>query len=236
MKTQREETSPQTYARMAGICYLVIIVAGALGQIFIRGALVAPGDAATTAANILNAQSLWRLGIFGDILMHILDIPVMLALYVLLKPVNKNLVLLAVLFNIIQTATLVVNKSNLVMPLLILENGDSFKAFEFIQLHDYGFGIGLIFFGFACLLYGYLIFKSSYLPKILGVLMMIAGASYLTNSATLLLAPAYSGNIFPVLLLALIGELSLSLWLIVKGVNLSQWKNARWNWHKFGSF
>jgi hypothetical protein len=158
----------------------------------------------------------------------------MLVLYLLLKPVNKNLALLAILFNLIQTAVLVANKLNLLMPLFLLGNADYLKAFEpnqlsaltyiFVKAHDYGFGIGLIFFGFACLIYGYLLFRSGYFPRTLGVLMAIAGLSYLTDSFTLILAPVYAGTIFPVLVFALIGELSLCLWLLVKGVNLPRWE------------
>ena len=134
----------------------------------------------------------------------------------LLRPVNKNLALLAILFNLIQTAVLVANKLNLLMPLFLLGNADYLKAFEsnqlyalaylFIKAHDYGFAIGLIFFGFACLIYGYLLFRSGYFPRILGVLIAMAGLSYLTDSLTLILAPAYAGTVFPVLLLALLGE------------------------------
>jgi uncharacterized membrane protein HdeD (DUF308 family) len=93
-----------------------------------------------------------------------------------------------------------------------------------LKLHDYGFGIDLVFFGFACLVYGYLLFRSGYFPRTLGVLMAIAGLSYLTNSFTLILAPAYAGTIFLILGLALIGELSLCLWLLVFGVNEQRWK------------
>ena len=82
----------------------------------------------------------------------------------------------------------------------------------------------LVFFGFACIIYGYLLFRSGYFPKTLGVLMTIGGLSYLTNSFTLILAPAYAGTILPIVVLALIGESSLCLWLIVKGVNLPKWK------------
>jgi hypothetical protein len=170
--------------------------------------------------------------------MHVFDIPLMLVLYVLLKPVSKNLALLAVLFNLIQTAVLVANKLNLLMPLFLLGNADYLKAFEprqlyaltylFVRSHDNGFGIGLIFFGFACLVYGYLLFRSGYFPRAIGVLIVIAGLSYLMNSFTLILAPAYAGIVLPVLVLALIGELSLGLWLIVKGVNVPKWeKRAR---------
>lgn len=224
MTTRSFETSPQTMARIGGIFYLLIIVFGALGQIFIRGALVVPGNALATAEKILAAQSLWQFGIFGDIMMHIFDLPVMLAFYVLLKPVKRNLALLALLFNVIQTASLVANKSNLAMSLQLIQSGEPLLAFQYIKLHDTGFGIGLIFFGFACLIYGYLIIQSGYLPKVLGALLMMSGASYLLNSFTLLLFPAYSGAVFPVLLLALIGELSTSLWLIIRGVNLPAWE------------
>ena len=92
-----------------------------------------------------------------------------------------------------------------------------------LKLHDYGFGIDLVFFGFACLVYGYLLFRSGYFPRTLGVLMAIAGLSYLANSFTLILAPAYAGTIFLILMPALIGELSLCLWLMVKGVNVPKW-------------
>jgi Domain of unknown function (DUF4386) len=234
MTAHATQTSPQVDARIGGILYLMIIIAGALGEIFIRGKLMVSGDAISTANNIIASQSLWRIGIAGDLLMHVCDIPLMLIFYVLLKPVNKNLALLAVLFNLIQTAVLVANKLNLLIPLFLLGNADYLKAFEpnqlyaltylFVKAHDYGFGIGLIFFGFACLIYGYLLFRSGYFPWTLGVLVVIAGLSYLTDSFTLILAPAYAGTIFPVLVLALIGELSLCLWLLVKGVNLPRWE------------
>jgi hypothetical protein len=234
MTTHTVETSPQVYARIGGILYLMIIIAGALGEIFVRGSLIVSGDVVSTANNIMSSQSLWRIGIASDIIMHVFDIPIMLVLYILLKPVNKNLALLAMLFNLIQTAVLVANKLILLMPLFLLGNADYLKAFEpsqlyaltylFVKVHEYGFSIGLIFFGFVCLIQGYLLFRSGYFPRTLGVLMTIAGLSYLTNSFTLILAPAYSETIFPVLVLALIGELSLCLWLIVKGVNVPKWE------------
>ena len=235
MTTRIAQSSPQVYARIGGILYLMIIVAGAFGEIFVRGTLIVSGDAASTASNIMASQSLWRIGMAGDILVHVLDIPLMLALYVILKPVNKNLALLAVLFNLIQTAVLAANKLNLLMPLLLLlGNADYLKSFEpnqlyalvqlSVRLHGYGFGMGLIFFGFACLVLGYLIYRSGYLPPILGILMAIAGLSYLTNSFALLLAPAFSSMIVPAILApALVGEVSLALWLLVKGVNAEKW-------------
>src|ERR1051325_9000806 len=129
------EPSPQVYARMGGILYLLIIVTGVLSELFTQGTLVVPGDAVSTANNIMASRSLWRVGIAGDILMHVFDIPLMLIFYILLKPVNKNLALLAVLFNIIQTAVLVANTFNLLMPVFLLGNADYLKAFEPNQLY-----------------------------------------------------------------------------------------------------
>jgi len=229
------ETSPQIYARVGGLLYLVIIVAGALGELFIRGKLVVSGDAAATAGNILASPSLWRLGIAGDLVMHACDVFVMWALYVLLRPVNRNLALLNLLLNLIQTAVLAANKVSLLVPLVLLGNADYLKAFDpaqlqawsyvAIRLHEEGFGIGLIFFGCVCLVEGYLIRKSSYLPTLIGALMQLAGACYLINSFALLLAPAFEGKIFPAILMpCLIAELSFALWLLVKGVNMAEWK------------
>jgi hypothetical protein len=229
------DTSPQVYARIGGIAYLIIIIAGLLGEMFVRNAMIVSGDAAATANHIVASPRLWRMGIAGDLIMHVCDAIVMLVLYVLLRTVNRNLALLALLFNLIQTAVLVANKMNLLMPLFLLGDADYLKAFDPKQLqalaylsvkaHGYGFGVGLIFFGFVCLVNGYLIFKSGFLPKVIGVLMQIAGLSYLINSFALILAPSFANKIFPAILFpSFIGELSLCLWLIIKGVNTVQWK------------
>jgi hypothetical protein len=229
------ESSPQFYARIGGLFYLAIILLGLFGEPFVRGTLVVAGDATATAHHIANAQFLWRAGIAGDLLMHVCDLPVILILYVLLKPVNKDLALLATLFNLIQTAVLVLNKLTLLMPLFLMEGGSGLNglapdqlhalAYVAIQAHGHGFGIGLIFFGFACLVRGVLIFKSGYFPKALGVLMLLAGLSYLLNSFALLLAPALAAALFPAVLVpALVGELSLCLWMIFRGIRMPAWQ------------
>ena len=235
MTTPATETSPQILARIGGLLYLVIIIAGTVGELFIRGRLVISGDAAATAGNILAAQSLWRLGIAGDLVMHVCDVFVMWALYLLLRPVSRNLALLNLLLNLIQTAVLVANKVILLMPLFLLGDADYLKAFDpaqlqawsymAIKLHDYGFGIGLIFFGCVCLVEGYLIRISRYLPWLIGLLMQIAGACYLINSFALLLTPDLAARLFPMILIpCFVAELSLALWLLIKGVNLAEWR------------
>jgi hypothetical protein len=205
------------------------------GEVFVRGSLVVSGDAESTASNILASQALWRAGIASDLLMHVLDVPLIIILYLLLRPVNRSLALLASLLNIVQTCVLVANKLTLIVPLLVLPESlhlsglsrQELHALSYvaINLHGYGFGVGLIFFGFASLTRGYLIFKSGYFPRILGVLLGVAGVSYLVNSFALLLAPSLASAMFPAILLpALVGELAFSLWLLVKGVDANAWK------------
>lgn len=226
--------SPNTWARAGGVAYLIIIVLGFAGEMLIRNKLIVSGNAGATAQNILMHPLLWRLGIAGDITMHICDAIVGVVYYMLLKPVNRNLALMALFLGLVQTAVLVANKMNLVMPLLLLGNGAYLKALDqhqieafsylAIKAHGYGFGIGLIFFGCECLLDGWLIVKSGYFPRALGILVQIAGLCYLVNSFALLLSPALADAIFPAILLPpFIGELSMAIWLLVKGVNLAKW-------------
>jgi hypothetical protein len=217
-----EAISPQTYARLGGVLYLLIIAAGIFGELIVRGTLVISGNPSATAKQILAHETLWRLGIAGDLVMHICDVPLMFIFYYLLKPANKNLALLALLFNLVQTAVLVANKINLVHALLLAKTSPAL-AYSAIQLHEYGFSIGLIFFGCACLLYGYLIYRCGYLLRFLGVLMPIAGLCYLVSSFTQLISPAIAHQLGAILLLpCFIAELSLCLWLLFKGVNLKK--------------
>jgi hypothetical protein len=227
-------SSPQIYARVGGVLYLIIIVAGLFGEMFVRNELLVPGDAAATAQKILAMPMLWRIGIAGDLLQHICDVGLALVFYVLLRPVNRNIALLTLLFDLVAVSVFVANKLNLMMPLFLLGNADFLKAipqeqlqafsYVAIRAHEYGFGIGLIFFGCECILLGYLIYRSTYLPRFLGLLMPIAGLCYLINSFALILAPALASRIFPAILLpSFVAELSLCLWLIVKGVDLPKW-------------
>jgi hypothetical protein len=235
MTTLARETSPQIYARIGGILYLIIIVAGLFGHAFIRDRLIVSGDATATAANIRSLESLWRFGIAAELFMLICTVALALILFVLLRPVSRDLALLAVFFNLVSIALEAVSDSLLLLGALFpLGNAEYLRAFEpeqlyalaslSLELNGYGFGVALIFFGCECLVLGYLICRSGYLPKALGVLMAIAGLSYLTNSFALLLAPTFADLIFPAILIpALVGEASLCLWLLVKGVNVEKW-------------
>lgn len=227
---------PKTYARVAGICYLVIIVTGILGQLFLKDSLVTSVNSTSTNQAIMTSTSLWRIGVFSDIVMQIFDIPLIVILYFLFKPTDKNIALLALSFNIIQTAVLVANKLTVLVPMIIVKNAGYQTAFEPNQInaqlnllgeiHNYGFALGLIFFGFACLAYGYLIFHSGYFPKLIGILIFIAGASYLIYSFTLILEPHALSYVGPVLIMCFVGELSFCLWLLIKGVDIQKWNSA----------
>jgi hypothetical protein len=210
-------------SRTAGVLYLAVIALGLFGEAFVRGSIVAGADPAATAANLLGAESLWRLHVATDLLMHVLDVPLIVFLYLLLRPVSHALALLATGFNVVQTCVLAGNKLTLVAALAVLEPG-VFPAGSYegpalaslaVDLHGHGFGIGLVFFGLACLVRGWLAYRSGYVPRALGVLLALAGASYLVNSFALLLSPAVASALFPAVLLpAFVGELGLALWLV----------------------
>ena len=229
--------SPKTLARIGGALYVFIIVAGIFGELFVRGALIVSGNAAATAANVAAHEGLWRLGIAGDLAMHVADLPLLVILYVLMRPVNRDLALLVVLFDAVQSAVLVASKMNLLTPLFAGGDATYLKAFTPEQLEalsylsmrmdSHGFGFGLIFFGCGCLVLGWLIRKSGFLPWILGVLIQLAGACYLVNSFAMILAPSLAGALFPAIMLPpFVAETSLALWLLVKGVDVPRW-NAR---------
>jgi Domain of unknown function (DUF4386) len=235
MANQTIEHFPQRYARIGGALYLAIILLGAFAEGFVANTLVVSGDAATTAQNILAAPGLWRLSVLGDLIVVLCAVPLLWIEYLLLKPVNRHLVLLAVLFNVVSLAVEAVSKLFLLIVMPTLGGTDYLRAFDARQLqilanfalrmHDIGFDIALIFFGFTCLVNGYLIFKSGYLPRLVGVLMQLAGLSYLTACFSALFAPAFADLITPAILLPpLIGESSFCLWLLVKGVNITKWK------------
>jgi hypothetical protein len=235
MEIKSVENSPQLYAQIGGALYLAIIVLGAFAEGFVNNKLIVSGDAATTAANILAAPQLWRLGVAGNFLVVLCAVPLLWIEYLLLRPVSKQLVLLAVLFNLVSLAVEAISKLFLLVVMPTLGNAEYLKAFEPQQLqilanlalksHDIAFNIALIFFGCTCLVNGYLIFRSGYFPKLIGVLMQVAGLSYLTACFAALFAPTFADLIIPAILVPpLVGESSFCLWLLVKGVNITKWK------------
>lgn len=226
------ELTPQACARLGGALYLLIIAAGVMGELLIRERLVVPGDATATLDNIRSFEFLWRLGIAANLLHLSCSVVLGLIFYVLLRPVSRDLALLAVLFNLVAVSLEAASKLFLLPSLFVLGNASYLNAFTPEQLHalaylsnrlhTYGFNISLIFFGFECLLLGYLISRSPFLPRVLGILMQIAGVCYLANSFALVLAPTLVN--IAVLVPAFIAELSLALWLLVRGIDVQKWQ------------
>ncbi len=224
----------QFVARVGGMLYLVIIVLGALGEAVVRGSIVVSGDAAATVANLRSLEWLWRLGVAGEIVLLACATGLALILYMLLRRVSPDLALASVFFNLVCIAIEGVAAVSLAAALLpladfpylnaLLPEQINAMAMLSIRSHSIGFGIALIFFGIECVILGYLIYWSGYMPRAIGVLMAIAGVCYVINSFALLLSPPLSNQLFPAILLpSLIAELSLALWLLVRGVNTEKW-------------
>jgi hypothetical protein len=228
-------TANNKTARIAGILYLIIIAAGIFAEFFVRQSLIVAGDAATTASNIMAAESLFRFGIAGDLIMIISDIALALAFYFLLKPVSRSLSMMAAFFRMTQATILGFNLLNLLLALslvsgvsyLAVVGTDQLQALGllFLEAHSIGYSVGLVFFGINCLVLGYLVFKSGYLPKVLGILLVFAGVGYLVDCFAQFLLPTYDlyADTFAMVVFgpAIIGELSMALWLLIKGVNVS---------------
>jgi uncharacterized protein DUF4386 len=229
------ETSPQVYARIGGWLYLVVIVAGIFAEFFVRSNLIVSKDASATAHNIMASESMWRLALAGDLVGDFAYVAITLILYVLLRPVNRNLSLLAAFLSLVGCAIGGINALGHLAPLLLLGGADYLKAFDAqqlqalallsLKLHGYGTDIAIVCFGLYCIFLGYLIFRSGYFPKFLGVLLPIGGVCYLINSFADFLAPAFSDKIpVAILLPPAVAEISLCLWLIVMGVDVPKWQ------------
>ena len=229
MTTRTAGTSPLFYARLAGFLYLLVIPLGIFGALYVSSRLIVPGDAATTASNIMASESLFRLGIVSDLFASIVMLLVVLVLYKLLKPVNKNMASLMVIFVLVAVPIAMLNKLNQLAALLLLSSGDYLTVFTteqlqalallFLRLHSRGSNIAFIFWGLWLFPLGYLVFKSGFLPRILGVLLMIACFGYLINSFAIFLGYTVNVGIF-----AALGEVLFILWLLIKGVNVEQWE------------
>ena len=225
------EASPRFKARMAGVFQLLEAVTAAFRRVFILGRLVVAGNAAATAANILGHERLFWLGFASSLIGVAFHIAWALLMYELLKPVNRSLSLLAAFVILVGCAIQAITSLFYLAPLLILQGGSSLSAFTaeqlqalalmFLKLNTYAYDIDLVFFGFWCILTGYLIFRSTFLPRILGVLLAISGLGWVTY-----LSPPLAYYLFMPYIAAAsaLGEIPLELWLIVMGVNAQRWK------------
>lgn len=211
-------------AIIAGYGLLLMTIFAVFATSFVTERLIVPGDAATTVINIDNNKLLFRAGICSLLIVAILDVVVAWALYILLKPVNKSLSLLAAWLRVVYAAIFAIALNNLLNILYLLNNADYLKVFETNQLHvqvmfflnafSYGWDIGLAIFGLHLLILGYLVFESGYIPRILGGLVIIASFGYVIDSFGKFLSANYN---ITVSMFTFIGELLLMVWLLWKG-------------------
>jgi len=217
-------------ARLAGVCQLLEAVTAAYGQVIVLGNLVVAGDPSATAANILGHERLFWLGFTSSLFGVAFHIVWAFLIYELLKPVHRSLSLLAAFVILVNCAIQAFTALLHLAPLLILQGGSSLSAFSpqqlqglallFLKLNDYAFNIDHVFFGFWCILTGWLIFKSTFLPRVLGVLLVISGLGWVT-----FLLPPLANYLTPFILAgSALGEIPLEVWLIVKGINVPRWK------------
>ena len=230
--------SDKNLARVAGFCYLIVITTGLFSEVFVRQALRVSNDALATAQNIQANEMLFRWGFVADLINFVVGIPTVIIIYHFFKKSNAILLQIAMAFVIIQTAVIAVNLLNQISPLLLLGNDTYLNTFQQNQLatlsllslniQSQGYGIGLVFFGFYCILIGYVIFKTNAIPKIIGVAYAIAGLCYLINSFTMFLSKGFANPLFIYLAIPIfLGELSLCLWLLIKGIDNSKLDNSR---------
>ena len=225
-----EETSPKAKARITGAIYLLTILTGIFAQGFVSGSLVVDGDAAATATNILMHKSLFQLGFAVYLIEMACQIAITALFYNLLKPAGRSVSLVAAFLGFAGSVIKTFSRLFFIAPLFILGGAHYLSVFSaeqlqalallFLKVNDRGAAIALVFFGFYALLTGYLIIRSTFLPRALGVLSIFGGLGWLSF---LYLPLGY--RLFPyIAAFGLLGAASLILWLLVFGVNEQRWK------------
>ncbi len=224
MTNRIADISLRKAALVAGWGLLIMTIFAVFAIYFVFQNLIVPGDATTTANNIMASEMLFRIGICSILIVLICDVVVAWALYVFLKQVNKNLSLLAAWLRLVYAAMLGIGLLNLVIVLILLSGANYLAVFETDQLHaqvllflnafNDVWALGLIVFGFHLVTLGYLVFKSNYIPKVLGVLLILAGFSYLIDYFGKFLVPNFD---VPISMVLGWGELIFMFWLLFKG-------------------
>ena len=228
----RDSIRVQRWVKVTAVMLALTAVAGAIGEAYVPSKLIAAGDPALTARNVMEHQALFRAGFASYLIEAFCDIGLAFTFYVLLRPVQKELALLAAFFGLVSTAVYAVAELFYFAALVILRSGDVLTMFSAGQLHGLAYlslrlfsycgWIFLAFYGIPSILRGYLIFRSGYLPKFLGVLLMIAGAGFILKDFTTVLAPAYASDLL--LLPMFVALISLTLWFFIKGVDVTRWE------------
>jgi len=220
-------------ARIAAILTLLIVVLAPFSMLYIPTTLIVPGDAASTANNITASQGLFRVGMVTDSLVFLIEIALTVLLYVLVKPVNKTLSLVAAFSRLAMTVIQGINLLNHFIILLLLSGASYLTIFApdqlqalvmlFLNAHESAVLIWGLFFGLHLLVLGYLVYKSGYLPKVLGILLLIVALCYLIQDFGNMLFPEYKALFTSIGSLAFL-EIAFPLWLLIKGVNVKQWE------------
>jgi len=219
--------STKQAARVAGLLYIVTCIPAPFSLIYIPNTLIVPGNATATANKILANESMFRLGMAGEVITSIAFIFAVRALYLLLQGVNKRHASLMVTLFAISIPISCLNVLNEIAALILLRGADFLSvftrpqldalAFVFLRLHSYGFVVAAIFWGLWLFPFGVLVYRSGFLPRILGVWLMINCFAYVIPSFTALLLPQYRDVVTRIALPFLLGELAIVLWLLIKG-------------------
>ena len=230
MRSPLVEASPSTRGRILAALYLFVIVAGVTAQAGISDRLVVSDDAARTAANIVANRSLYRLGYTIFMLEMVAQVAVSVLYYDLLKPVNRSVARLSAVIGVTGSGIKTFARLFYYAPLILLSGASYLSAFEpqqlqaaslaLIRINGQGAAIALVFFGFEALLRGWLLFKSEFLPRFLGVISMIGGVGWLTY----LWPPLGSRAFLGVALFALVGVIATVGWLFIRGVDDAKWR------------
>lgn len=221
-------------ARIAGLLYLFLIITGVYGVMYVPSQIIVPGDSVSTAKNIISNEILFRSGVLNDIISNTIFLFLVLVLYRMLKLVNENHAKIMFALVIVQIPFVFIMEAFNVTSLMILK-GDILKTFElsqrqdlamlFLKINDYGTLPLEMFWGLWLLPFGLLVYKSEFIPRIFGILLVIGGIAYIIDSTIGLLFPNYSSfTKYPTLLLVAIGEISITLWLLIKGVKTKEQK------------
>lgn len=223
-------------ARLAGALYLTLMPFGFFGIIYVPSVLVVSGDAATTSRNIMASEWLFRTGTVSYLISQIVFIFLVLALYRLLKPVNKDHALLMVVLALPAVPIAFLSEVNHLAVLRLLANADNgaftasqlqAQAMLFLDMRQNGILLALVFWGLWLLPLGVLVFKSKFLPKVLGVLLVITGAGYVIESGAQTLSPGLA----TISQFTFVGEVLFTLWLLIKGVNVERWQEVALHGH-----
>ncbi len=236
MKTRSLETMPLivSRARLVAFLYLMLIPINLFGANYVPARLIVPGDVATTASNIMANQALFRLGIATTLFIFVADAIVVLMLYQLLKPIDKNMAALMVVLNLLGVPLAMLNELNQFAIPILLSQGhlSAFTADQinvlvgfFLNLHDMGVKIGGIFWGLWLSPYGYLVFKSNFFPKVFGIFLVVEGFAFLIQSFAAFLLPSPVAGIDLLLAITAWAELFVPLWLVIKGMNVERWQS-----------